>query len=359
MRVLYAIQTTGNGHLSRAKELIPYFERRFQVDVILSGPKTGMAFDLNPIKHYRGLTLFYTKTGKIDWFKCVFKNNFFRFFRDVIQVPVKKYDLVINDFEPITAWSCKWFDVPCFGLSNQFALWQKNFPQRTSKNAFLLDLLQLLAPVSHGYGFHYHVFSKNIYPPIIKKEIRTLQTTEGGGFLIYLPAYKLAQINQILFHLPTTTVNVFSQEINRAYRIGNHQYNPINASFFGEVLASSDGVITNAGFATTSECLYLKKPLMVVPMKRQPEQMQNALVLGQMGIFVLEEFSTTHLDEIKKWISEPTSFYMPFENNLNKLVDQITLDYIKLKNGIALELKKNNVILPKKVQEPPTEELVS
>ena len=35
MRVLYAIQTTGNGHLSRAKELIPYFERRFQVIISL------------------------------------------------------------------------------------------------------------------------------------------------------------------------------------------------------------------------------------------------------------------------------------------------------------------------------------
>ena len=98
---------------------------------------------------------------------------------------------------------------------------------------------------------------------------------------------------------------------------------------------------------------------MVVPMKRQPEQMQNALALGQMGVFVLEEFSTTHLDEIKKWLSQPISVYMSFENNLNKLVDQMALDYIKLRYGIAIESKKNNVFLPKKVQELPAEELVS
>ena len=39
MKVLYAIQSTGNGHICRAKELIPHMSRRFQFDVIISGPK--------------------------------------------------------------------------------------------------------------------------------------------------------------------------------------------------------------------------------------------------------------------------------------------------------------------------------
>ena len=75
MKVLYAIQTTGNGHLSRAKEFIPYLERRFQVDVVLSGPKHGLSLD-RPIKHhYQGLTLFHTQKGGIHWGKTIFKNN--------------------------------------------------------------------------------------------------------------------------------------------------------------------------------------------------------------------------------------------------------------------------------------------
>jgi len=51
MKVLYAIQSTGNGHLIRAKEIIPFLKRRFDFDVMLSGPKTNL--DLGyPIKYH-------------------------------------------------------------------------------------------------------------------------------------------------------------------------------------------------------------------------------------------------------------------------------------------------------------------
>ena len=34
MKILYAIQGTGNGHLSRAKEIIPALMNRAQVDIL-------------------------------------------------------------------------------------------------------------------------------------------------------------------------------------------------------------------------------------------------------------------------------------------------------------------------------------
>lgn len=37
MKIFYAIQGTGNGHISRAMELLPYFEKYGSVDVFLSG----------------------------------------------------------------------------------------------------------------------------------------------------------------------------------------------------------------------------------------------------------------------------------------------------------------------------------
>ena len=44
MKVLYAIQGTGNGHLSRAKDVIPALLKRVQVDILISEYKLTLRF---------------------------------------------------------------------------------------------------------------------------------------------------------------------------------------------------------------------------------------------------------------------------------------------------------------------------
>ena len=66
MKVLYAIQSTGNGHISRAKEIIPYLERRFNLDIMLSGPKNHLDLGYPNKNHFQGLTLHFNKSGSIN-----------------------------------------------------------------------------------------------------------------------------------------------------------------------------------------------------------------------------------------------------------------------------------------------------
>ena len=40
MKILFAIQGTGNGHLSRAKEIIPYLIKYADVDLLVSGTQS-------------------------------------------------------------------------------------------------------------------------------------------------------------------------------------------------------------------------------------------------------------------------------------------------------------------------------
>ena len=37
MKILYAIQGTGNGHVSRAREIIPFLRKYGNVDILISG----------------------------------------------------------------------------------------------------------------------------------------------------------------------------------------------------------------------------------------------------------------------------------------------------------------------------------
>ena len=37
MRIFYAVQATGNGHIARALEILPYLKQYGEVDIFLSG----------------------------------------------------------------------------------------------------------------------------------------------------------------------------------------------------------------------------------------------------------------------------------------------------------------------------------
>jgi len=129
MRILYAIQGTGNGHLSRAKEIIPALLNRAQVDVLISGTQAEVVLPHNVEYVYKGLSFYFGKNGGIDFIKTFKKNSIFKVINEIIDCPVTNYDLVINDFEPITAWACYFKGVKCISLSHQSALYSKNVPK--------------------------------------------------------------------------------------------------------------------------------------------------------------------------------------------------------------------------------------
>src|SRR5258705_7132871 len=106
MKIFYAVQATGNGHISRAMELIPYLQEYGSVDVFLSGDNSNLSFDL-PVKYRsKGVSLYGNSAGGLDYWKIMRNCNPLRVHKEINDLPVDKYDLVINDFEYITAAAC-------------------------------------------------------------------------------------------------------------------------------------------------------------------------------------------------------------------------------------------------------------
>mgnify|MGYP000347100814 CR=1 FL=1 len=50
-----------------------------------------------------------------------------------------------------------------------------------------------------------------------------------------------------------------------------------------------------------------------------------------MGVTVLKKLNVDKAERIKAWLDQPKVVQADFENDLNYLVDQIALDYIKSK----------------------------
>ena len=332
MKVLYAVQATGNGHISRAKEIIPYIRTNIEVDVLLSGTSSEIELGF-PIRfRLKGLSFEFGKNGGINIFKSIFKLNFWQFFKDVKRLPLKEYDFVINDFEPVSAWACLIKKKHCIALSHQYSLLNNKVP-KPIKNSKLSNLiLRYYAPSSIGYGFHFKPYTSNIYLPIIKKEFKNIfSPIKKNFFVVYLPAFDDNKIIGVLSKIHKTNWVVFSKYTKKKYKVDNIKIRPVSNKSFNRKLMNCRGVLCGAGFETPSEALFLKKKLLVVPMKNQYEQQCNAIALKEIGVPVIYDFNKTNIKKIKDWISSKKIVRVDISESPRKVINQLFIDYIKIK----------------------------
>lgn len=81
------------------------------------------------------------------------------------------------------------------------------------------------------------------------------------------------------------------------------EIHPISRNDFIADLARCRGVIANAGFTLTTECLHLGIPLMSKPLTGQIEQESNAVALEKLGLATVTR--RLRADEIRHWLATP------------------------------------------------------
>jgi uncharacterized protein (TIGR00661 family) len=303
MKILYAIQGTGNGHLSRAVDIIPELKKYGELDLFVSGAQAEISLPY-PVKYKsKGLSFYFGKSGGINFLKTFQKNSSKDVVKEINNFPVEKYDLIVNDFEPISAWAAKKKEVPIVALSHQSALLSKKSPRPKFVDPFGEWLLNNYAPVKKYVGFHFKEYDKNIFTPVIRQAIREAKVKDLGHYTVYLPAYDDKKLVSLLLSL-NVKWHIFSKHTSRPYHVGKVSVYPVSGRDFIESVVTSSGVLTGAGFETPAEVLHLNKKLLVVPMKTQYEQHCNAASLKQLGVPVLKKVKKKSLKKIEKWLEE-------------------------------------------------------
>ena len=331
MKILYAIQTTGNGHLARAQNIIPRIKEVAELEIITSGPKNDFLLEEKPIKHFTGVTFFYTDNGSVNWLKTIFLNNYFKFFKEVLSCPVKKYDLIINDFEPVSAWSARFNNIKCFELTNQYSMSLSSVPKPKSYNRLILWAIKYIIPSKLGYGYHYKKYTDRIFFPIIRDKIRNLRLTTSDEIIVYLPTYSPSNLIKIINKLTVKKRwTIFSLDAKKKEKICGVNVEPLSEDIFLKKFASCYGIVCAGGFATTSEAIFLGKPMIVVPVEGQIEQQFNAAALKQEGVTVIDKFSDKNINIISNWISSPRVLEIKYEDESKKIVKKILEDYSNL-----------------------------
>lgn len=356
MKILYAIQGTGNGHVSRARDIIPALQKNHEVDILISGSQTDVELPF-PVKYkYHGLGFVFGKKGGIDIFESYKKSNLKVFFSEINCLPVQAYDLVINDFEPVSAWACYQKNKKCISLSHQAAVLNKNVPKPKHTDRIGKAVLKKYAPTCAQYGFHFQAYDTNIFTPVIRQQVREQYIEEKGHYTVYLPAYEDSRILKVLKEFPGVRWHVFSKHNKMAFKEKNIIIQPINNEAFIKSMASAEGILCGAGFETPAEALFMNKKLMVIPMKGQYEQQCNAAALKDMDVPVIKSLKLKHIDKIKKWIETGKRIKVDYPDNTEQIINKILAEHCPQKVNEVLQpgkkvytVKKFRQVILKKI----------
>jgi uncharacterized protein (TIGR00661 family) len=323
MKILYAIQGTGNGHLSRARDIVPILQTRGELDVLVSGTQADIPLDY-PIKYkFGGLSFIFGKKGGIDLKQTFIRTDSRRLYREIHDFPIEQYDLIFSDFEPVSAWAARMKRKPCIALSHQCAVMAEEAPKPKKEDSVGKFILKNYAPASICYGFHFARYAPNIFTPVIRKQVREAEVISGGHYTVYLPAYDDGRLYNILSGVKNARWEIFSKHNQGEFTFGNVSIRRLNNEAFIESMAGSQGVLCGAGFETPAEALFLKKKLMVIPMKNQYEQQCNAAALKQMGVPVLKKLHAKYTGELIDWVDSGRIIPVDYPDETVQIIDTI------------------------------------
>lgn len=323
MKVLYAIQGTGNGHVSRANEIIPLLQNKCELDILISGTQADVGI-IQPVKYNRkGFSFIFGKKGGIDFYKTIKQFQSKRFLNEIKNLPVQEYDLVINDFEPISAWACKIKNVPCIAMSHQYAVLHPASPKPAKADPFARMVLKYYAPCKTGVGFHFKSFAENIFTPVIRSEIRNATLTNLGHYTVYLPAYDDDKLVSFFSKFKNVQWQIFSKHTKKTYRLNNCSIQPVSAAAFTISFTSCAGILCGAGFETPAEALYMGKKLLIVPMKHQYEQHCNAAGAAELGVPVIKKLKKKYVHLVDAWINDSKVIQVDYQDETSKIIDQV------------------------------------
>jgi len=318
MKIFYAIQATGNGHISRAMQLYPYLQKFGTVDFFMSGNNASLEIDL-PVKYKSaGCSLHYSKCGGLDYWNIAKNIKPIQLFKEAKALPIGNYDVVINDFDSITSLACKLQKVNSVQFGHQASFVSELTPRPEKRSIMGELILKHYASAPKNIGLHFESYDSFILPPIIKDEIIYANPKNLGHITVYLPSFDKECLENAFKKLPNQHFHWFLNTVKQVETIGNITFYPVNQKDFNDSLINSHGIITGGGFETPAEALYLRKKVLSIPIQNHYEQECNAAALKKMGVPVVYEIGKKFDLIIENWLNNNASLPSIKANNISE-----------------------------------------
>lgn len=284
MKILYGVQATGNGHITRARAMQRALAAHdVEVTWLFSGRNPDKLFDMQAFGNFRvreGMTL-KIRAGRMHYVATALGANLPRLFADARRLDLDAFDLIVTDYEPVTAWSARWHGRECIGIGHQYAF--RHRVPVAGNNPAAAWVMHQFAPATQLLGLHWHHFDQPILPPIVDVLDPATVTPIDDLVLVYLPFENPAAVIDLLRTIAGHRFMVYGPAFHNADFGHIKTRKPCRQGFQLDLLRASR-VICNAGFELVSEALQLGKSILVRPVQGQTEQISNALALEQLAL---------------------------------------------------------------------------
>jgi uncharacterized protein (TIGR00661 family) len=316
MKILYSVQATGNGHISRAMELLPHLQLHGNVDIFLSGNNSSLQLDA-PVKYRsKGLSLYYSCNGSLSYWKTFKKMEPLRIKKEINDLPVEKYDLVIKDFEYITSAACAKKKIPSVNFGHQASFLSPNTPRPARRNAIGEWLLRNYGKASSYIGLHFDKYDDFIFTPVVKKEILEADSKDNNYITVYLPSFCEKQLLDVFSPLKDFRFEIFCSHTRMVKQFGPIKLMPVKKKLFNQSLINCTGIITGGGFETPAEALQLNKKIMSIPIGGQYEQQCNVAAMHKLGVYTLDKIDRMFPVHFYEWINKPVPVKVDYSNSI-------------------------------------------
>lgn len=294
MKVIFGVQGEGMGHAMRSRLLIERLSKKHEVMVFASD------------RAYKYLASKFKNVHEIECFKLIYKDNRVAMFatlrsnilssgkhleslkkvRDAIRT--FRPDVIVSDYEPITNLAATFAGCRHISVDNQndITLRKCGYPLKEIFSFINTKLVTFLFTAGADKYVIYSLKTQNsrgkkIYVGnLIKKELLCRKSRYGNHIFIYQTSKTNHRLIDVLKGIDEKFI-IYGFDKNE--KDNNITFRKFNDDVFFKDFCECKAVIMNGGLTTITEAVFLKKPILAVPIKGQFEQYFNASTIQSLG----------------------------------------------------------------------------
>jgi uncharacterized protein (TIGR00661 family) len=304
MKILYGVVGEGMGHAMRSRVILEHLvaTEQHEVEIMASGRAVDfLAKRFEGVNRIHGLHMIYdenrVRLGKTLWSNVLtgasgLPKNIAAYFELISEF---RPDVVISDFESWTYLYGKTHRLPTLSIDNMQIINRARHPDEIlDGHRAEFELTRAFVKSKLPFCDEYFITTffrpplrkerTTLFPPILRPEILTANRRRGEHLLVYTTgegntgfAATLAQTGL------ECRIYGMRRDLTAEVVEGNLRYQPFGEATFIDDLASCRAVIAGGGFTLMGEAVYLHKPMLAIPVRRQFEQVLNARYLVHQG----------------------------------------------------------------------------
>lgn len=294
MKILFGVQTEGNGHITQCIATKQYLQSQgIEVTTAFAAKKKrGLSkyfTDEFNVIDYDGFDFVFDSVGRVVIWKTIVKNTFelprliVSFIKICVIIQKEKPDAIFNYYEPLVGLTALFFrNIKYVSFGHQYAMDSAIYPRINGyivQKPFLSIINKITSIRAKIVALSYYEFNDTtmiVSPPILRAESYSISDKKEDFVLVYLMNEDmLPQLISQAKKYPDINIQCFTKLTKQYDELPNLKLFNLDGKLFQEKMKVCKSVVCSGGFETSAEAIYQNKPLLMIPMPNHYEQHVN------------------------------------------------------------------------------------